>query len=184
MTTYLGKSCSFGLPRVPFLNCRQFMYLVISLLVLRAGCGIWLYQFLIIAYLFTLLQSLIQKVLNQKERLYCAFVYLQKAFDSLYLNVLWFKLYKLGIDVKLRRIIRDMYDRVKSCVRHCNSFSEFFECSVGLRQGEVISPVMLSMFLERTWKCFLQDSCLNIDEITILLLLVCWWYGNSREITK
>ena len=56
MTTFLGKSCSFGLPRVPFVfvNCRQFMYLVISLLVLRAGCGIWLYQFLIIAYLFTL----------------------------------------------------------------------------------------------------------------------------------
>ena len=30
MTTYLGKSCSFGLPRVPFVNCRRFMYLVIS----------------------------------------------------------------------------------------------------------------------------------------------------------
>ena len=29
MTTCLGKSCSFGLPRVPFVNCRQFMYLVI-----------------------------------------------------------------------------------------------------------------------------------------------------------
>ena len=55
MTTYLRKSCSFCLPRVPFVNCRQFMYLVISLLVLRAGYGIWLYQFLIIAYLFTLL---------------------------------------------------------------------------------------------------------------------------------
>ena len=55
MTTYLGKSCSFCLPRVPFVNCRQFMYLVISLLVLRAGYGIWLYQFLIIAYLFTFL---------------------------------------------------------------------------------------------------------------------------------
>ena len=53
MTTYLGKSCSFCLPRVPFVNCRQFMYLVISLLVLRVGYGIWLYQFLIIAYLFT-----------------------------------------------------------------------------------------------------------------------------------
>ena len=50
----MGKSCSFCLPRVPFVNCRQFMYLVISLLVLRAGYGIWLYQFLIIAYLFTL----------------------------------------------------------------------------------------------------------------------------------
>ena len=31
MTTYLGKSCSFGLPRLPFVNCGQFMYLVISL---------------------------------------------------------------------------------------------------------------------------------------------------------
>ena len=35
-----GKVWAFGLPRVPFVNCRQFMYLVISFLVLRAGCGI------------------------------------------------------------------------------------------------------------------------------------------------
>ena len=49
----LGRSCSFGLPCVSFIKCCQFMYLVISLLVLRAGYGIWLYQFLIIAYLFT-----------------------------------------------------------------------------------------------------------------------------------
>ena len=40
--------------RGPFVNCCQFMYLVLSLLVLRAGYGIWLYQFLIIIYLFTL----------------------------------------------------------------------------------------------------------------------------------
>ena len=33
-----------------------------------------------------LLQSLLQKVLNQKERLYCAFLDLQKEFDSVYLN--------------------------------------------------------------------------------------------------
>ena len=37
MTTYLGKSCSFCLPRVPFVNCRQFVYLVISILVLGGG---------------------------------------------------------------------------------------------------------------------------------------------------
>ena len=34
------------------------VYLVISLLVLRIGCGIWLYQFLINAYLFTLFPCL------------------------------------------------------------------------------------------------------------------------------
>ena len=37
MTTCLENSYSFGLPRVPFVNCCQFMYLVLSLLVLRAG---------------------------------------------------------------------------------------------------------------------------------------------------
>ena len=63
MTTCLEKSCSFGLPRVPFVNCCQFMYLVISLLVLRAGCisswsmlifSLRLYRFLIIAFSSTL----------------------------------------------------------------------------------------------------------------------------------
>ena len=64
--------CSFDLPRVPFVNCRQFMYLVISLLVLRAGCGIWLYQFLIIANRFTL---------QQRQNLYHVFIDFKKAFD-------------------------------------------------------------------------------------------------------
>ena len=50
------------LPRVPFVNCRQFMYLVISLLVLKAGCGIWLYQFLIIAYLFTFQRDFLKQM--------------------------------------------------------------------------------------------------------------------------
>ena len=31
MTNYLGKSCSFCLPRVPFVSCRRFVCLVISL---------------------------------------------------------------------------------------------------------------------------------------------------------
>ena len=68
LTTYLGKSCSFGLLRVPFVNCRQFMYLVISLLVLRAGWGIWLYQFLIIAYHFILNISYKDRVTNEEVR--------------------------------------------------------------------------------------------------------------------
>ena len=57
MTTCRGNSCSFGLPRVPFVNCCQFMYLIISLLVLRAGYGIWLF----IAYRFTLGKKLVHK---------------------------------------------------------------------------------------------------------------------------
>ena len=66
MTTCLGKSCSFGLPRVPFVICCQFMYLVISLLVLRAGCG-----FLITAYFFTLqMLLLIIIILFQEDNIF------------------------------------------------------------------------------------------------------------------
>ena len=62
MTTYLGKSCSFGLPRVPFVNCRQFMYLVISLLVLRAECGNWLYQWSLLILLLVIKISINKKI--------------------------------------------------------------------------------------------------------------------------
>ena len=71
MIRCLGKSCSFGLPRMPFVNCCQFMYLVISLLLLRAGYGIWLYQFLNIAYLFTFDEidfSLVIRATNSRLR--------------------------------------------------------------------------------------------------------------------
>ena len=46
------------------------------------------------------LNAIIQKYLSEKKRLYCAFVDLKKAFDSMYLNGLWLKLYKLGIGGK------------------------------------------------------------------------------------
>ena len=72
MATYLGKSCSFGLPRVPFVNCRQFMYLVISLLGLRAGCGIWLYQFVFIACLFTLSLDIYSKYIGTFSKFRCS----------------------------------------------------------------------------------------------------------------
>ena len=108
-----------------------------------------------------------------KGRLFCAFVDLKKAFDSIYLNGLWFKLYKLGVNAKTLRIIKDMYNNVKTCVRGCNSYSVFFECAVGLKQGEVISPILFSLFIEDL-ELFLQEdpNCgLSLDDITFILML-------------
>ena len=71
------------------------------------------------------------------------------------------------------RIFKDMYNQVKTCVRACNSCSEFFECAVGLKQGEVISPLFFSLFIDDL-ELFLQDdpNCgLNLDDITFILML-------------
>lgn len=66
-----------------------------------------------------------------------------------------------------------MYNSVKSCVKHCNDFSECFEYSVGLRQGEVISPVLVSLFLDDLESYLQQDTnaSINIYDIVMLILL-------------
>ena len=77
------------------------------------------------------LNGIVQKFLNENKRLYCAFVDLKKAFDNVYLNGLWFKLHKLGIRGKMLRIIKDVYNKVKCCVKGCNSYSDFFNLCRG-----------------------------------------------------
>ena len=72
------------------------------------------------------LTSVVQNYLNNNKRLYCAFVDLKKAFDSVYRNGMWFKLYNCGIQGKLLRIVKNMYSVVKSCVRHCGVFRDLF----------------------------------------------------------
>ena len=91
----------------------------------------------------------------------------------MYRNGLWFKLIKNGVDGKLLRIIRSMYSQVKSCVRHFGSLSDFFKCDVGLLQGEIISPILFSLFLADI-ETFLQidaDAGSTLEQISIYLLM-------------
>ena len=119
-----------------------------------------------------ILQNLIQSVLNEKKRLYCAFVDLCKAFDSVYRNGLWLKLYKAGISGKMLRIIKSIYEQVKSCVKHCSGYSEFFYISIGFRHGEVMSPVLFALFIEDL-ELYIQsnNSGLSFHDISLILLL-------------
>ena len=165
-TTYLGKSCSFCLPRVPFVNCRQFMYLVISLLVLRAGYGIWLYQFLIIAYLFTFqsrkendrtnIQS--QNPLREipaasAESLPCLHR-LQEGLWRVWHEVLWATLRKYNINASIIRAI----ENPQSAVLFNGSTGEWFRTTVGVRQGCLLSPTLFNIFLERIIGGALDDQ--------------------------
>ena len=72
-----------------------------------------------------ILQSIIQKYVNMNKRLYC-FIDMEHCCDSIYSNALWIKLFKYNLDGKMLRIIRSMYQSVKSCVRHCNTYSDYF----------------------------------------------------------
>ena len=91
---------------------------------------------------------MIEHYLNNGKRLYVAFVDMKKAFDSVYNNALWYKLYKKGISGKILRILRSMYEHVKCRVKHCGNYSEIIDISVGLKQGEVCSSLLYSLFIE------------------------------------
>jgi len=88
--------------------------------------------------------------LQRKEKLFCTFIDYEKAFDSVQRGLLWGKLLNSGVDGKVLRVIRDMYAKTKSCVktRHLSQF---------LREGENLSPVLFSLFLNDL-KGFLRSN--------------------------
>ena len=66
-----------------------------------------------------------------------------------------------------------MYETVRCKVKHCNTFSDFMEISVGLKQGDICSPILYSMCVEDLG-IYLHDSYnkgLTIDDISIILLM-------------
>jgi hypothetical protein len=93
------------------------------------------------------LKCLIDLYLHNKKRLYCAFIDYRKAFDSIDRTALWQKNLRCGVDGKIFRVIHNMYRYAKSCIRNGNELSESFLCNIGVRQGENLSPVLFSLFL-------------------------------------
>ena len=67
-----------------------------------------------------------------KKKLYCAFVDLKMAFDSVSRLSLWYKMIKCGIDDKLLDTIQSMYEAIKIRVKCFNSLSDLYTCDVGL----------------------------------------------------
>ena len=102
------------------------------------------------------LHGLISHILNQGKHLFCAFVDCTKAFDYIVRDNLWAKLIKLGL--RGIYIIKSMYNSVKSRVKYCNKLSSEYECHLGVRQGECLSPFLFSMYLNDIENMFLEKG--------------------------
>ena len=94
------------------------------------------------------LHCLVDLYLQRRKRLYCTFVDYKKCFDSIQHSLLWDKLLCIGVNGNVLRVVQDMYKKAKSCVKTCAGMStEFFFSNIGLRQGENLSPVFYSIFI-------------------------------------
>ena len=60
---------------------------------------------------------------------------------------LWMKLLGNNINGKCFRIIYNLYQNIKSCIVYSGKQTSFFQSYCGVRQGENLSPVLFSLFL-------------------------------------
>ncbi|MES9883266.1 MAG: reverse transcriptase family protein [Sedimenticola sp.] len=121
-----------------------------------------------------ILQSIIDRVIRKRKKLYCAFVDFQKAFDMVYRNGIWYKLKDLGASCKFVQMINKMYQSVKACIRSNGRMSDFFDSSVGVKQGEPLSPILFLIFIDDMAEHLRNNTdadFVTIDQLQIFLLL-------------
>ena len=56
---------------------------------------------------------------------------------------------KYNISANLIRVIKNPYDKATSAVLFNGSIGDGFQTTVGVRQGSLLSPILLNIFLER-----------------------------------
>ena len=66
-----------------------------------------------------------------------------------------------------------MYESITCCVKHLNTLCNFFECEIGLLQGEIMSPILFSVFLNDIELSFQENIYGDIiaDQLSTYLLL-------------
>lgn len=71
-------------------------------------------------------------------------------------------------------IIKNLYDKVKCCVKYGGVLSDYFQSHVGLMQEETLPPLLFSLYVN-----FIRDDRprLNLQETSLFLyyMQLTWW---------
>ena len=146
-----------------------------------------------IDHIFTL-NSILEFYLHHRKKIYAAFIDYRKAFDLIDRTSLWKKVLSYDIKGKIFNVIHNIYSRVKSCVKSGNKLSKFFPIRTGVRQGDVLSPLLFAIYLN-DFEAFLSRRCIGLrtlanevhdvlsdDEISIFLKLYTLLYADDTVI--
>ncbi|KAK3514609.1 hypothetical protein QTP70_021526 [Hemibagrus guttatus] len=84
-----------------------------------------------------------------KRELHCVFVDLEKAYDRVPREELWYCMRKSGVAEKYVRVVPDMYERSRTVVRCAVGQTEEFNVEVGLHQGSALSPFLFAIVMDQ-----------------------------------
>ena len=78
---------------------------------------------------------------------FLSYIDFQKAFDSVDRNLLFFKLSQIGVTGRFYDAIQAMYKTPKSKILLNEFETDFFNCPIGVKQGDNISATLFSVFI-------------------------------------
>jgi Reverse transcriptase (RNA-dependent DNA polymerase) len=104
------------------------------------------------------------------------FIDLEKVYDKILKNIIWWALEKKSVPTKYVTIIKDMYINIVTCVRLCDSKSDIFSIKIILHQGTALSPYVFTLVMDEitndiqgdiSWCMLFVDDVVLIDKSTI-----------------
>ena len=118
-----------------------------------------------------IVRQLQEKYLGKKKDLWMAFVDLEKAFDRVPREVVWWALKSLGVDDWIVSVIKAMYEDATTRVKLNGRESKGFGVKVGVHQGSVLSPLLFIIVLEalsREFREGLPMELLYADDLVLM----------------
>jgi hypothetical protein len=120
-----------------------------------------------------LIRQLMERCREQKKDLHMIFIDLEKAYDKVPRNVMWWALQKHKVSSKYITLIKDMYDSVVTSVRTSDGDTNDFPINIGLHQGSALSPYLFALVMDEVtrdiqggipWCLLFADDVVLVDE--------------------
>ena len=88
-----------------------------------------------------------EKYLEKRKELNLVFVDLEKAYDRIPRDLIWWSLRKRGLEEQYITVIRDIYERSKTKVRTLTGSTKEFQIDVCIHQGSALSTFIFIVIL-------------------------------------
>lgn len=101
------------------------------------------------------------------------FTDLEKAYDKIPRNVMWWALEKHKVPTKYITLIKDMYDNVATSVRTSDGDTDDFPVKIGLHQGSALSTYLFALVMDGVtrdiqgdipWCMLFADDVVLVDD--------------------